>query len=242
MKKAARSLLPQGVVSRNARRAATSRATTRSRCSPATSTQVLARSGIPAGRDRDAPPRACRPGGARARGRQARVRREAARDHLGASSIGSSTAYHGARAAAAADGRIQPPVLAGPDRCCKELIAGTPRAADDRVPAERRLHPARSLGAWPAGRRPQHRRSVPHVRRVPLPGRRAGALDSGRRNRSGRAAVSPQRQFQRDDRLRGWQPRAAWSIPRSARRPVLARSTSRCSATARPTSSTISSS
>ena len=49
-------------------------------------------------------------------------------------------------------------------------------AAGDPVPAQRRLHPARSLGPRRAGRRTQRRRSVPHVRRVPVPRRLAGAV------------------------------------------------------------------
>ena len=122
----------------------------------------------------------------------------------------------------------------------RKLVAGAPRAADDRVPAERRLHPARQLGAGRAGRRAQRRRGLPHVRRVPVADRVARQVDRRDVDRSRHAAVPAQRQLQRDDRLRGRQRRAPSSTPRSARRRAWARSASRCSATARPTSSTTS--
>ncbi len=135
--------------------------------------------------DRDAASRACRSGGPFARGRQARVRREAAGDDRGRSSSRWSSAYSALAERAAADGRLQPPLLTG--AAGVEGAAGRPPiAADDPVPAQRRLHSARPLGARRPGRRPQYRRGVPHVRRVPVPDRRAGALGRCRGDRSAR--------------------------------------------------------
>ena len=115
--------------------------------------------------------------------RQARLRREAAGDLLGRARTGGEH-VRGTRRAAAVDGGVQPTLLAGAAGA-EGAARRPPLAADDPVPAERRLPPARPLGARPAGRRPQRRRGLPHVRRLPVPGRRAGAVDRRRRDRSG---------------------------------------------------------
>ena len=171
----------RGVVSRNAAAGQQLRARQPGRDPDQRSRRRPARSGISSRRDCDAASRACRSGRALARSRQARVRREAARDHLGRARSSRD---------APIDGLDAPPMLmVGFNRrfspalqMLKELPRGTPRAADDRVPAERRLHSARSLGPWRPGRRPEHRRSVPHVRRLPLPRRRAGVIVGRRRS------------------------------------------------------------
>ena len=110
------------------------------------------------------------------------------------------------RGQTAADGRLQPPVLAGGDRN-PQAGGGPARAAGDRVPAQRRLHPAGQLGAGRAGRRAQSGRGVPHVRRLQVADRVAGQVDRGDVDRSRHAAVPAQRQLRGDHRLRGRQRR-----------------------------------
>ena len=201
---------------------------------------VLKRSRHRPRRHRDAPSRARRPGRARARGRQARLRREAAGAHVGRARSCRDRLPR-PRVAADADGRIQPPVFAGADGGQGARSPKRRAPLVDRIPAERRLHPARSLGARRAGRRTQHRRGVPHVRRVPVPDRLAGRVDCGRprsiraRCRTAATTTSARRSATRTAASR------TCSTRRSARRRAWARSGSRSSATARPTSSTTSS-
>ncbi len=69
--------------------------------------------------------------------------------------------------------------MTGFNRRFSPAAAAAARAARDRarparrrLPDERRLHPARQLGARARGRRPQHRRGLPRLRRLRLPRRR----------------------------------------------------------------------
>ncbi len=162
---------------------------------------------------------------------QARVRRETARDHLGSARPGDAH-LRITRAEAAADGRVQPPLLAG---AATAQAAGrrSSRAAGHSVSAERRLHPARQLGAGRAGRRPQPRRGLPHVRRVSIADRLAGQVDRRDVDRSGHLAVPEERQLRGHDRLRGRQRRHSDLHVARVRRPGSARSASKCSAMAR---------
>ncbi len=153
------------------RRAATSRETIRSRCSPAISTRSCAdpefQLVVIATRHDEHADQVVRS----LSGRQARLCREAAGDLVGRSRSGGRAPVPRRTSAPLLMVGLQPAILA---RAPEAADAGgrTAGAARDSVPAQRRLSPARSLGARRAGRRAQRRRSVPHVRRLPVPRRR----------------------------------------------------------------------
>ena len=147
--------------------------------------EVLRRSGVSPGGDRDAASRARRSGRSIAR-RPASTCSSRSRWR----SPGTSSTQVVERLSTRLE--QQPLLMVGFNRrfspalqTLKERLTRPPGAAGDPVPAERRLHSARPLGARRAGRRPQHRRSVPHVRRVPVADRIA------RRARSTATSIDP---------------------------------------------------
>ena len=94
--------------------------------------------------------------------------------------------------------RSEPLVMVGFNRRFSPALQKLQGAvADRRAPLiiQYRLNagyiPLRPLGAWRAGRRPQHRRGVPHVRRVPLPRRCSGVSIDAAADRSRRICRMP---------------------------------------------------